>query len=94
MTQKQYETFRKPKMYPHTKFWIPISHNIQILSELYLSRTVAKGQGHRDLKTVGGTPWPIDVSKFEILCPIIKKICSVHDFYTTEARGQGNSCPK
>ena len=34
-------------MYPYTKVWIPTSHNIQILSGLYLSRTVAIGQCHR-----------------------------------------------
>ena len=51
----------------HTpKFWIPTSHNIHILSGLYLSRTAARGQGHKDLKTVGGTPWPIDVSTYQI----------------------------
>ena len=66
VTQKHYATLRNTKMYPHTEFWFPTSHNIQILSRLYLSRTVAKGQGHRDLKTVGGTPWQIDVSTYQI----------------------------
>ena len=66
VTQKQYATLRNTKMYPHTKFWIPTYHKIQILSGLYLSRNVARGQGHRDLKTVGGTLWPIDVSTYQI----------------------------
>ena len=44
VTQKQYAPLRNPKMYPHTKFWIPTSHYTQILSELDLSRTVAGGQ--------------------------------------------------
>ena len=65
VTQKQYTTICNPKMYPYTKFWIPTSHNIQILSGLYLSRNEARGQGQRDLKTVCGTPWPIDVSTFQ-----------------------------
>ena len=38
----------------------------QILSGLYLSRTVARGQGRTDLKTVGDTPWPRDVSTYQI----------------------------
>ena len=29
MTQKWYRTLRHPKMYPHTKFGIPISKNIE-----------------------------------------------------------------
>ena len=66
VTQKQYATLRNTKMYPHTKFWIPTSHNIQILSGLNQSRIVVKGQGHRDLKTVGGTSWLIDVSTHQI----------------------------
>ena len=41
VTQKQYATICNPKMYPYTKFWIPTSHNIQILSGLYLYKTVA-----------------------------------------------------
>ena len=67
VTQKQYVMLRSPKMYPHTNFWIPTSYNIQILSGLYLFSTVARGQGHRDLKTVGGKPWPIDVSTYQML---------------------------
>ena len=63
VTQKQYAMLRNPKMYPQTNFWISTSHNIQILSGLYLSRTVARD---RDLKTVGGTPWPVDVSTYQI----------------------------
>ena len=66
VTQTQYATIHNPKMYPYTKFWIPNSHNIQILSGLYLSRTVARGQGRRYLKIVGCTPWPIDVSAYQI----------------------------
>ena len=58
VTQKQYASLH------NTKFWIPTYHNIQILSRLYLSRNVARGQGHRDLKTVGYTLWPIDVSTY------------------------------
>ena len=54
-------------MYPLTKFWIPTSYTIQILSGLDLSRTVVRGQGHRDLKTVDDTLWPIDVSTYQIL---------------------------
>ena len=61
MTQEQYETLRNPKMYPHTKFWIPTSHNIHILSGFDLSKTVARGQRHRDPKPVRDTPWPIDI---------------------------------
>ena len=41
VTQKQYATLSNPKMYPHSKLWIPASPNIQILSGLVLSRTVA-----------------------------------------------------
>ena len=66
VTHKQYATLCNRKMYQHTKFWIPTTHNTQILSGPDLSRTVARGQGHRDLKTVGGTPWPIDVSTYQI----------------------------
>ena len=93
-TQKKYATLPNPKMYPHTKFWILTSHNIQILSGLDLFRAVARGQGHRDMKSIGGTPWPIDVSTYQILYHIIKKICSLHDFYTTKVRGQGHSSSK
>ena len=54
----------QPNMYPHTKFCVPTSHNIRILLGFDLSRTVASGQCHRDQKTVGGTPWLIDVSTY------------------------------
>ena len=62
------------------------------MSGLDLSRTVARGKGHRDTKTVGGTPWPID--NLRILYHMIKKICIVYDFITSEVRGQSHSCPK
>ena len=32
VTQKQYVKHHNPKRYPHTKFWISTSHNIQIMS--------------------------------------------------------------
>ena len=36
----------------------------------------------------------IHIPNLRVVCNVIKKICSVHDFYTTEVRGQGHSCPK
>ena len=65
-TRKQFVTLHNPEMYPHTKFWIPTSHIIQILSRPDLSRTVVRGQCHRDPKTVGGTSWLIDESTYQI----------------------------
>ena len=56
VTQKQYAALRNPKMYPQTEIWISTSHNKKILSGFDLIRTEARGQGHRDSKTVGGTP--------------------------------------
>ena len=47
-----------PKIYPHTKFVIPTSNYIQICSELDLSRTETRGQGHSDLEPVGDSPGP------------------------------------
>ena len=63
---------------------------------LDLSRTVARGQGHRDLNSRWHTVANrcIHIPNLRVLCNVIKKICSVHDFYTTEVRGQGHSCPK
>ena len=66
VTLKQYATFRNPKMYPHTKVWVPTSHNIQICSGPDLSRTEARGQRIRDPKTIGGTLQPIDVTTYQI----------------------------
>ena len=31
VTQKQYVAIHNPKMYPYTKFWIPTSHNTDIV---------------------------------------------------------------
>ena len=36
----------------------------------------------------------IHIPNLGVLCHIIKRICSVHDFYTTEVRSQGHSYPK
>ena len=96
VTQKQYATFLDPKMYPHTKFWIPTSHNIQILSGLDLSRSIARGQGHRDLKTVGATSWPIDVPhtnpEISMSYNIERRLST--QFLYSDTRGQSHSCPK
>ena len=51
-----YATCHDPKIYPHAKFRIPTSNYIQICSELYLAMTETRGQGHRDLETVGESP--------------------------------------
>ena len=79
-------------MYPYTKFWVPTSHNIHILFGLDLSRTVASGQCHRDENSRWHTVANryIQIPNLRVLCHKIKKICSVHDFYTNEARGQGH----
>ena len=53
-----YATGHDPKIYPHTKFWIPTPNYIHICSWLELARTETRGQGHSDLKTVGDSPWP------------------------------------
>ena len=52
-----YATQHDPKIY-HTKFRIPTSNCIQICSELDLARTETRGQGHRDMETVGDPPGP------------------------------------
>ena len=49
-------TRHDPKVYPHTKFRIPSSNDIQISSELDLARTETRGQGHSDLETVDESP--------------------------------------
>ena len=51
-----YASRHDPKIYPHTKFRIPSSKNIQICSELDLARTETRGQGHSDLETYGDSP--------------------------------------
>ena len=45
VTQKQYPTLCDPKMYPDTKFGIPLSNDIG-----GMLKTEARGQGHSDLK--------------------------------------------
>ena len=49
-------TCHDPKIYPHTKFWIPTSNYIQICSELDLARNETRGQGQSDQETVGDSP--------------------------------------
>ena len=51
-----YATRHDPKIYPHTKFGIPISNYIQLCSGLNLARTETRDQGHSDLETVGDSP--------------------------------------
>ena len=51
-----YVTCYDPKIYPHTKFRIPTSNYIHICSERDLARTKTRGQGHKDLETVGESP--------------------------------------
>ena len=53
-----YATQHDPKLYPHTKFRIPILNYIQICSELDLARTETRGQGQSDIETVGDPPGP------------------------------------
>ena len=53
-----YATCYEHKIYPHTKFGIPISNYIQICSGLDLARTETRGQGHSDLEPVGDSPGP------------------------------------
>ena len=51
-------TCHDPKIYTHTKFEISISNYTQICSGLDLARTETRGQGHSDMKPVGGSPGP------------------------------------
>ena len=53
-----YATCHDAKIYPHTKFGIPISNYIKICSGLDLARTETRGQGHSDLEPVGDSPGP------------------------------------
>ena len=53
-----YATCHDPKIYPHTKFGIPISKYIQLCSGLDLARTETRGQGHSDLEPVDDSPEP------------------------------------
>ena len=53
-----YETCHDPNIYPHTKFEIPTSNQIQLCSGLDLFRTETRSQGQSDLEPVGDSPGP------------------------------------
>ena len=97
VTQKQYAALFNPKMYPHTKLWIPTSHIIQILSGLDLSRrsqwSMSQIPENSRWHTVANRC--IHLPNLKVICHIIKEICSVFDFIrVAEVRGQGHNCPK
>ena len=52
-----YATCHDPKIYPHTKFGIPISNYIKACSGLVLARLAeTRGQCHSDQEPVGDSP--------------------------------------